>query len=228
LNFDQTYITIFGRILFEPVTFATNTVMMLFCVLVFVNLSKYKLALARQWAWFFLLIGISSQCGAVAHGVQYQLGDAFIRTVVFLVNALSLIAIYFCFKAANTYYFMAKPNSGKLVTYLVIFYIAVLLAVTFIQNNFLLIKIHAGVVLLYSFIIHLIAMSRKQAGSANIAAGIFISFLSILVHSIKLSFHEWFNYKDISHVIMIISLAVIYSGVTLIAKGNSQPAAANI
>jgi hypothetical protein len=194
--------------------------MMLYCVFVFINLNRNKYAVARQWAWFFLLIGISAQCGAIAHGVQYQLGDNFIRMVIFLVNSLSLVAIYFCFKAANTYYFINKGKTSNLVTYLVIAYIAALLVVTFIQNNFLLIKIHAGIVLLYSFIVHLI--TRKQPGRSYIAAGIFISFISILVHSLKFSMHEWFNYKDLSHVIMIASLALIHAGVRIKTRNSLQ------
>jgi hypothetical protein len=70
-------------------------------------------------------------------------------------------------------------------------------------------------VLLYSFIVHLITYFRKQPGSGVIAGGILVSFLSILTHSIRLSFSEWFNYKDVSHVIMIISIIFIFVGAKL-------------
>lgn len=215
MNFDQTYITVFGAILFEPVTFLTNTLMMLFCLFAFMNIRKYDNSLSRNWAWFFLLIGLSSEFGAIAHGVQYQLGDGFIRWIIFMVNSVSLIAIYFHFRATHTLYSRYKNSNGNLLSWLVICWIGILLAVTFIQNNFLLIKVHAGIVLGYSFIIHYRTSRQKLRGSGFIAAGIFVSFLSIAVHSFRLSFGEWFNYKDISHVIMIISLVMIYIGVKI-------------
>lgn len=215
MNFDNTYIRLFGATIFEPVTLVTNTLIMLCCLLMFISVKRAKTNLAVQWAWFFLLIGISSQFGSVAHGVQYQLGDEFIRIVIFLVNATSLIAIYFCFKAANTSFVIGKKEPNKYATWFVVAWIAVLLVVAFVQGNFLLIKIHAGIVLTYSLIIHIITFVRKQPGSGFIAGGIIISFFSILVHSLKFSLHRYFNYKDISHVIMIISLVFIYTGVKM-------------
>ena len=214
MNFDHTYIVLFGKIFYEPVVILTNAITTLLCIYCFLRLRKFRTELSNYWAWFFMLIGVSACFGSMAHGVQHQLGDTFLRTVVFMVNALSLVAIYFCFKAANTYFFMNRSNKPY-VTWLVIAWIVILLVITFVKNNFVLIKIHAGIVLLYSLVVHLITYFRKQPGSGIIAAGIIVSFLSILTHSIRLSFHEWFNYKDVSHVIMIISIIFIFVGAKL-------------
>lgn len=215
MNFDHTYITVFGKILFEPVTFFLNNAIALFCVFAFFSLGKHKSILSKNWAWFFLLIGLSANLGSIAHSVQYQMGDTFIKWVIFLVNSLSLVAIYFCFNAAQNSSSPVKKNRAKLIHFLVICWILILLTVTYIQNNFLLIKIHAGIVLTYSFLVHLLSPVKKEQGSSLIASGIFVSFLSIAVHSMRFSISEWFNYKDISHAIMIVSLVMIYLGVNL-------------
>ena len=215
MNFDHTYITVFGKIMFEPVTFFLNNTIALFCVFAFFSIVKHKSILSKNWAWFFLLIGLSASMGSIAHSVQYQLGDQFIRWVMFSVNSLSLVAIYFCFNAAQNHSTTIKKNKTKIIHSLVICWILILLAVTYIQNNFLLIKIHAGIVLTYSFLVHLISPIKKEQGSSLIASGIFVSFLSIAVHSMKFSISVWFNYKDISHLIMIISLIMIYAGVNI-------------
>jgi hypothetical protein len=157
-----------------------------------------------------MLIGASSLLGSVAHGVHYQAGDLFLRNTIFLMNAVSLVAIYFCFKAAHISISNGKRQK-KYADLFVVSWIVILLAVTFIQNNFVLVKIHAGIVLTYSLIVHFI--SYKRPGNAHIAWGIIISFFSIIVHSLHLSISEWFNYKDIAHVIMVISLAVMYTGI---------------
>jgi hypothetical protein len=215
MNFDFSYIPFFGHIMFEPVTFAANTLMMLFCLFAFTKIRRYKLSYAAPWAAFFFMIGVSAQLGAFAHSIQYQLGDLFIRILIFLVNATSLMGIYFCFRSAITYNSLQKKVPGNVVTGLVILWIVLLLVIAFIQSNFTVIKIHAGIVLTYSLSVHLVTYFKKQAGSGYISAGILISFLSIVVHSLKISFDKWFNYKDIAHVIMIISLIFIYKGVMI-------------
>lgn len=220
MNFDYTYITIFGVIVFEPVTIFTNILVALFCLYSYLKINLFKFKLANQWAWFFLLIGVSSLIGSAAHGAHFQLGKFFFKTTLFLMNAVSLIAIYFCFKAANTYSTINKPNASRYATYFVIFWILILLVFTFIKNDFLLIKIHAGIVLVYSLTVHYLTYRKNQKGSGFITAGILISFLSIIVHSMKFSFSDWFNYKDIAHVIMLLSLYFIYQGIKIKLRNN--------
>lgn len=211
MNFDYTYIILSGLIVFEPVTILTNFLIAAFCLFAFFRINKTKQLLNYYWSRFFLYIGVSSLLGSVAHGVHYQLGSFFLNVMIFAMNAVSLIAIYYCFKAANHYYFSGRQKQGNYSTYIVVGWIIILLIITLLQNNFLLIKIHAGIVLTYSLIIHV--LTYRNTGSPLIAWGIVVSFLPIIVHSLHLSFGEWFNYKDIAHVIMLVSLAMIYKGV---------------
>jgi len=215
LNFDYTYIILFGAKIFEPVTILTNGFIGAYCIYSFLKINKYKNKLATEWAYFFLLIGVSSTVGSVAHGTHHQLGNLFLNTAVFLMNATSLLSIYFCFKAANTTLFLNKKQPNKYITYFVMLWVATLLVITFINNNFLLIKIHAGIVLTYSLIIHLLTHAKKQQGSVWIAFGILVSFISIVIHSLKLSISDWFNHKDISHVIVLVSIVFMVKGVLL-------------
>ncbi len=138
-------------------------------------------------------------------------------------NALSLLSIYFCFKAPYLLYTLNKTNPHKKITYFVIAWITALLIYTLVRNNFLIIKIHAGIVLVYSFIVHIIVYNRtKEKGSKRVFLGISISFIPIVTHTLKLSVHEWFNYKDLAHVIILISLIVIYTGVKTTSGKLSQ------
>ena len=219
MNFDYTYITLFGFIVFEPMTIITNFLIFIFSIFSFIQLSKYKQNYSNSWAWFVLLVGISSCFGSTAHAVHYQLGQLFFDIIFYIMNAFSLISIYFCFKAPYVYYTRNKLESSKKITYFVMVWIVCLLAYTLFRNNFLIVKIHAGIVLLYSFFTHLlIYLKTKEKGSGLIVLGIGISFSSIVVHSLKFSPHVWFNYKDFSHVIILFSLMVIYVGV----KNNSE------
>jgi hypothetical protein len=131
--------------------------------------------------------------------------------MVFAMNSTSLIAIYHCYKAANIYFFKNKTQKLNFTKWLVLTWISALLIITLMQNNFVLIKIHAGIVLVYSLIVHL--LKYKDAGSPIIAGGIIVSFLPIAIHSLRLSLGEWFNYKDIAHLMIMASLIMIGMGV---------------
>jgi len=218
MNFDYTYIILFGFRIFEPMVIVTNALFFTLCALYFKRLNKSAHPYAIQMGWFMLMLGTSSVFGAIGHAVHMQLGEIFFKTVLFIMNAFSLLSIYFCFRAAYTYINLNKTPSKKYV-YLVMAWVLMLLIACGIQENFALIKIHAGIVLVYSLIVHYLVYKRTQdVGNKMVVTGILISFLSITVHSLKLSIHEWFNHKDLAHVIMIVSLIVIYRGASRIVQ----------
>ena len=197
----------------------TNVIMFLISLYCYRQLRIHRHAYARQMSAFILIMGISGCIGAAAHATHYQLGIPFFDTIFFISNMMNLISVYYCFRGSYTYFALSKnkvPN--KTVIALATAWIVVMLIITFINNTFLMIKIHAGIVLIYSLVVHYLAYRRSSKGSGRVVVGILISFLSIIVHSLKFSFDEWFNYKDIAHVIMIVSLVIIYSGI----KANSE------
>lgn len=200
-------------------TILTNFLIFIFSIYFFKQLTKFNHPYSNSWAWFVFLVGISSCFGSVAHAVHYQSGRTFFEVIFYIMNALNLISIYFCFRAPYIYNTKDKTSPSKKIVYLVIVWISALLIYTLFQNQFLIIKIHAGIVLLYSLIIHIMFYKRyNESGSGFVVLGISISFVSIVVHSFKLSIDEWFNYKDFAHVIILFSLMFIFKGVKLNAE----------
>ncbi len=217
MNFDYTYLHWMGFIFFEPMVILTNVFMFCCSIYYCLQLNKYKHPYSKLMSGFVLLFGLSALLGAVAHVVHFQLGDVFFRTTLFLMNGISLVSIFYFFRASFRYLSELK-HTNRIMLFLTGTWVAVLLLITFFRNEFIIIKIHAGLVLIYSMVVHYISYRKKDSGSVYVVGGILISFLSIIVHSLRFSFHEWFNYKDIAHVIMIISLYYIYKGIKL----NSQ------
>jgi hypothetical protein len=206
---------LFGFPIFEPMVIATNSIFFTLCFIYFKRLSLSTHPYGKQMARFILCLGTSSVFGAICHAVHYQLGPVFFNVMFFIMNALSLFSIYFCFRAAYTYYNL-KRQASKTYIYIVLAWVLILLVFSGIKGDFTVIKIHAGIVLLYSLIVHYITYKRyNDGGSSLVVTGIVISFIPIIVHSLRFSLHEWFNYKDIAHVIMIVSLIVIYKGAHL-------------
>lgn len=212
MKFDYTYITLFGAQVFEPMVLLTNLVFFSFSWYFFSRLRKFDNDYARHMSLFIFMLGISSIFGAIGHGVHYQLGVFFFSVVLFLMNMFSLLAIYYCFLAPFIYVRGIDSNSKKYLNGVRVWILA-LIALSIISGDFLIIKINAGVSLLYSLIMHLQAhKTRSESGNGLVVLGIAISFVPILVHTMQISLHEWFNHKDLSHVIMIIALIVIASG----------------
>lgn len=215
MNFDYTFITLFGFTIYEPMVIVTNSVFFILCAYYFKQLRSFSHPYAQQMSWFVFLLGISSCFGALGHAVHYQLGEIFFKIILFLMNAFSLFSIYFCFRAPYTYVHLDKALPKKYI-YLTLAWVIVVLIASVIVGDFVIIKIHAALVLMYALITHYLVYKRTDdAGSALVVSGIGISFLPIIVHSLKFSINEWFNYKDIAHVIMIFSLIVIYKGARL-------------
>jgi len=130
-------------------------------------------------------------------------------------NAFSLFAIYFNFKFTYTYASGDRPQKAWL-NYLVIAWVLVLLVLSLLLGDFTIIKVHAGIALLYCLVVFMKGMKRrKEKGSALIVYGILISFLSILVHTFHVMISIWFNHKDLAHVCMIITLILMYRGTLL-------------
>jgi hypothetical protein len=217
MNFDYTFISILGYPVFEPMILLTNTFLFSISLYSYRVLIRFANAYARYMAWFIVLLGVSSIFGAIGHAVHLQLGNVFFSTVLFLMHAFSLLSIYYFFLAPLVY---LKGFSETTQRYLVAakVWIGIIILFSLFSGNFLLIKINAGVVLLYSLYMHFKAhRTRDESGNLRVVTGVLFSFVPIVIHSKEISLHEWFNYKDLSHVIMIISLIFIFSG----AKRNA-------
>lgn len=212
MNFDYTFISIMGYPVFEPMILLTNFFLFTISLYSFQVLRRFENNYARYMALFCMLLGVSSVFGAIGHAVHLQLGFVFFGAILFFMNAFSLLAIYYFFLAPLTY---LKGIDKRTAKYLVLakIWIFVIITVSLFTGNFLLIKINAGLVLLYSLFMHFRAhRTRAETGNLLVVAGVIVSFMPILIHSMELNIHKWFNYKDLSHVFMIMSLILIFAG----------------
>jgi hypothetical protein len=200
----------------------TNTIIFILSLFYFRKLRSFRTPYLKQMAGFILMLGFSTLVGAVGHTVHLQLGELFFEIVLFFMNAFSLLSMYFCFRASYTYVHGNKAFS-KTLSYLISFWILFVLVLSASIGDFVIIKLHALIIVIYSLTMHYLVYRRTHGkGSMLILTGLLISVLSVIVHSLRLSVDEWFNYKDIAHVIMIISLVVIFRGTLLVAKEPDQ------
>lgn len=214
MQFDYTYFYINGFIVFEPLIAISNGLMLLTAIYYFRILRKYEQRFSRQFAWFMLFTGLGSAFGAMAHCVHFQWGDHFFYSMLFLMNAMSLVSALFFFLSVHSYYTRDREQKAWMAPMAWI-WLGVLLLITFVQNEFVLVKIHAGFVLLFTLLVFTFHPVKRDPGSRLIVNGILVALASVLVHTLRISFHEWFNHKDFAHVLMLFSMFLFYRGALL-------------
>ena len=212
MNFDHQHVIVFGYTIFEPMTVVTNTVIFFLATLFYGRLRRFGNPYARHMSLFILFLGISTLAGALAHGVQYQMGSKFLYAVVSLTFVFSSLSALFCFLPAYYYSRLRDEYSGKVTNYAVLSTMISMIASIYV-SRFAIVKIIAGGVLLYSLFVHISAHKKtSESGNKLVIIGILVAFVPIIVHTLKISAGVWMNHKDISHIIMIFSLTLIYQG----------------
>lgn len=212
-------ITIAGITISEPVTSFTDVIL---AIISFVLVGRFRNRLNESffnnaWRMFFLFMGISTSIGAVAHAVRETAPAATFNTLWMAMNISCSISVFFALKATIRFS-RAADGMDKLLIFLNYGLLILFLGYTFIMNDFEIFKIHAAAGLFLIFLTHLIAYFKSHIGSGWIVSGMMLSFLTVLIHTTQFSISPWFNYKDISHVIMMASLLFVYNGIHIMSE----------
>jgi hypothetical protein len=92
--------------------------------------------------------------------------------------------------------------------------VGVFLVLAFVTLNFRFVEAHATYglfVIVFAFELYT-WFKQRDPGSRYIFVGTTLSALAALTHMLQLSISEWFNYNDISHVIMATGVYYYYQG----------------
>lgn len=210
------YIILNGITVYEPMTAFTDLIICAISLLFYFRIKTNCKddAFGKSWSLFFFWMFTSTLIGTIAHGAHYYFPETTFKVIWLAMNLSGLIATFYSIKA--TISFAAYSNStNERIKFILPALMALFVILTIALNNFIFVKVFAGVGLLYIFFTHFKPFKNGRLGSGSILLGIGISFLTVFIHTAKISFHEHFNFKDISHVIMMLSLYFIFSGVML-------------
>ncbi len=198
----------------EPVTSFTDLILASICFILCARVRKHchESIFNNAWRLFFLFTGISTLIGALAHGLQSELPQTTFNNLWLCMNISGSISVFFSLKATVNFIKVKERiknifnliNGAMLITFL---------GFSLLNNDFEIFKIHIAIGLLMIFFTHLFAYIKNHFGSGFVTSGLMLSFITVFIHSAQISISSWFNYKDISHVIMMISLWMIYQGI---------------
>ncbi|HNA57720.1 MAG TPA: hypothetical protein PK511_03440 [Chitinophagales bacterium] len=198
----------------EPMTSLTD---ILLAVTSFVLVARIRNCLNESffnnaWRMFFLCMGISTSIGTIAHAINGSSAQQLFNILWMAMTFASSTAVFYAVHA--TIRFMRSSGQWRKIFMAInVIALIVFLLYTAAFNNFEIFKIHAAVGVVIIFLTHTIAWLRNHHGSGWVAVGMGLSILTVVIHSMQLSISKWFNYKDISHVIMLVSLICIYNGI---------------
>lgn len=207
-------IKILGVTILEPSSVLSSLMMTAVCVYAFIHLNKLtrKHRMYTQLQYFFLFMGIATAIGGIlGHGFLYLTGKPGKIPGWFA----SMIAVALFERAAIWH---IKPllhqKIGKTLGWLNYLELTIFFVLTFITLNFVVVEIHA----FYGLFVMLFTMEvyvyrhRKDPGSRYIFIATFLGAVSAGFHALKFSFGPWFNYNDIAHIPMALSIWYYYKG----------------
>lgn len=201
-----------GIIFRDPVTALTNVLIAVTAWWAFRRFRREDCTEgAYSWRWFFFFTGISSLVAVVVHGFSYYTSEKTHLVIWIVMCLLQGFGITFAQRATILEYFPEKSKKVWLTVPVIQFVaFAGLLA---LYQNYNVAKVHIALGLL-----PLMFWNGYQHFSGNptgggIALGIFVASITAFVHTFKISFGDWFNYNDISHVLLCVSIWLMCKGV---------------
>lgn len=194
----------------EPVTAFTDFIITILGFIYYWKLSSTD-EIVKNWRLFFLFISLSTLFGGSSHALFAVHEGWRYKSLWLPMQFVNGLAIYFAQKATflSVLKNSEKRNAWKIsyLVQLVVYYIVLL-----IIQKYIVTIIDNAVGLIPIMILHFSAKTKEDY-YPYIAYGILISFITAIVHGMKFSLHDYFNYNDIAHIFIMLSLTVMYLGV---------------
>lgn len=170
------------------------------------------------WSPFFLFFGVSTFLGGIAHSILLREDNPKYDLVWISMQFFSGIAVYF----AQIACIRSEINNSvlhKCLLRLARIQLILFIPLVFYFFHFLVVALNSAVGLIEICLIYSISTSKPKISRQLINGGFLISFLTVFVNIKKIHLTAWLNHNDLSHLIMLMSLILIYQGVK---KSNQQ------
>jgi len=196
---------------YEPVTFLTDVMVSILCFYFVRKTAEFQGTEALHWRYFFLFMGISTFFGGIVHGffpLHYTLNGQLVWGFAHL-NAS--VALFFAQSAVISQY-RDKRNLYSLVKLLMSIQIVLTFTSIIVIHNFTVMIVSLAIGYLPLLTYYFVKALRGDFSAGWIATAIFLSLSTGFVFLSKFSFCEWFNFNDISHILMMLGFTALYQG----------------
>lgn len=215
---DQPSIHIYGIRIDEPVTTATDLLISLVCFYAFFRLGKIarKEPLHQYLRIYFVSMGLATAIGGIiGHGFLYAFSFAW-KLPGWLTSMISIAMIE---RASIEQAKKLIPKKlGRWLAALNIVELVTFMVLTFSTLNFFFVEVHTtyGLLLVVGSLNIFIYVRTRNPGSRLFLWAVGFSAAGALVFMNQWSIHKWFNYFDLSHVLLTAAAILFYRGSRLI------------
>ncbi|MBT4775396.1 MAG: hypothetical protein HON99_06730 [Crocinitomicaceae bacterium] len=198
----------------EPITALTDILISVVCFYAFYKLKnkQNKTSVRLYFKQFFILMGVSTFLGAFfGHAFSYALSDLW-KTPYW---CISMIAVAFAERTAiNLAASTIHPKYVRYFKWVNILELLVFMIFACYKLNFLYVLVHSayGILGVTGAFYLYILLRQQRKGSTFFLKGIGFSLVGAAIFLSQLCIGRWFNYMDISHVLMAISAWYFYKG----------------
>lgn len=209
-----------GIVFRDPVTAITNLLIVFtsfWCYRQFRKVAADDVP-TQTWRWFFYLMGISSFIAVIVHGFSYYTPEN-IHLGIWITMCLTQgFAITFAQRATIQQY-IAEPARKYWLAVPVVQFVAFATLLT-VFKSYEVTKAHVAAGLVPIMVWGAILSFSGNTSGRMIALGILVASVTAVIHGLKISFGNWFNYNDISHLFICASLWLMCKG---ILRGAAVP-----
>ena len=215
---------IFNIRVMEPVTSLTDVIVGVICFYAFWKMKKANL-LGRKFSylkWYFMLMGIATCIGGlIGHGFLYLFNDHW-RLVGWITSMIAVMLIErSSIEHASK---LMHPTLGKVFLFINIVELLTLMILTIYNLHFKFVELHTVygfIVVVFSF--HLFTyIKTKDKGSLQMIYTVLTLLLAMYAFNKPVVLHEWFNHRDLAHVVMAVATFMLLKATLKLEQDTSK------
>jgi hypothetical protein len=199
----------------EPITTLTDSLIACVCIFAFIVFSRYKGEKSESFIYFkafFLFFGIGMLCSAwLGHGLAAYLPPR-VKVIGWVIN--SAANLFLGLATLREIIHLIKPHIRRLIKVIFIAQVSIFIVFMLIPSTsfFGLAQLCSLVSLIGMMLpMHIFNFSKtKSPGSKLFIIAIGMGVLPGIIFNTQLSVNRWFNYHDISHVVMATIFFIIF------------------
>jgi len=165
--------------------------------------------------WYFLIFGLGALIGGiVGHAFLYAYSNYW-RLLGWSFTALSALILELA--ALEQAKDLLKPSFAKALKPFIYVEFVVIIILTALDVDFKYITIHSAIAMMLVFTPIQIYVYRKtkNLGSKYMLYSVLVLISTLAVFKIPIVIHQWFNHKDLAHVVVALSVLFMLKGAQL-------------
>jgi hypothetical protein len=211
---NQPSIQLAGIQIDEPVTTLTVLIVSFVCFYAYIKLRFIPVQNRVHFflRYYFLSMGIATAIGGIiGHAFLYALAIEW-KLAGWITSMFSIMLVE---RAAIEYALpLIHDRMGKILKWVNLIELLTFITLTCFRLDFFFVEVHSsyGLLVVVASLNFYVFMKLKTTGSKLFLIAVGFSAIAALIFMNKWSLSVWFNYKDISHVLMSISALFFYFG----------------